>query len=103
MSFPPIHRVVTAHDADGKSVAALNGPLARVVDIAALPGLIFLEVWETQGTAAPVDNGPDPTLQPMMHSAPANGTRIRFVDMPPDENLNGWISSPQSGRLWDRP
>lgn len=89
MSFPPIHRVVTAHDADGKSVVALNGPLPTVVDIAALPGLIFHEVWETQGTPAPVDNGPDPTLQPMTHRAPANGTRIRFVDMPPDENLTG--------------
>ncbi len=95
MSFPPIHRVVTAYDADGKSVAALNGPLARVVDIAALPGLIFHEVWETQGTPAPVDNGPDPTLQSMMHSAPTNGTRIRFVDMPPDKNLTGGISQIQ--------
>ncbi len=89
MSFPPIHRVVTGHDADGKSVAVLDGPLATVVNITALPGLIFHEVWETGGTPAPVDNGPDPTLQPMMHSAPVNGTRIRFVDMPPDENLTG--------------
>ena len=27
MSFPPIHRVVTGHDAEGKAVVASNGPL----------------------------------------------------------------------------
>jgi mannose-6-phosphate isomerase-like protein (cupin superfamily) len=89
MSFPPIHRVVTAHDADGKSIIALNGPLPNVVEVAALPGMIFHEVWETSATPALVDNGPDATLQPMLHRAPKNGTRIRFVDIPPDEQLTG--------------
>jgi len=86
MSLPPIHRVVTAHDADGKAVIASNGPLPNVVELQALPGMIFHEVWETQGTPAPVDNRADPTTGPMMHGAPKNGTRIRFVDLPPDTN-----------------
>jgi hypothetical protein len=47
MSFPPIHRVVTGHDADGKAVVASSGPLPRVIEIAAIPGTVFHEVWST--------------------------------------------------------
>lgn len=85
MSLPPILRVVTGHDSRGKAVIASNGPLPTVVHLESLPGMIFHEVWETSASPAPVDNRPDPTLAPMLHSAPKNGTRIRFVDFPPDE------------------
>lgn len=86
MSFPPIHRVVTGHDAEGRAVISSNGPLPTIVELQAIPGMIFHEVWETRGTPAPVDNCADPTLGPLMHQPPRQGTRIRFVDMPPDEN-----------------
>lgn len=84
MSLPSIHRVVTGHDADGKAIIASNGPLSAVVELQAIPGMIFHEVWETQGMPAPVDNGADPTTGPTMHGPPKHGTRIRFVDLPPD-------------------
>ena len=84
MSFPTIHRVVTAHDANGKAIIASNGPLATVVQIAAIPGTVFHEVWETGGTPAPIDNRADPTTGPLLLPPPAMGTRIRFVDIPPD-------------------
>ncbi|HWW70822.1 MAG TPA: cupin domain-containing protein [Duganella sp.] len=86
MTLPAIHRVVTGHDPDGKAIIASNGPLAAIVELAAIPGMIFHEVWETSATPAPVDNCADPTTGPMMHGAPQNGTRIRFVDLPPDTN-----------------
>ncbi len=84
MSFPPIHRVVTGHDADGKAIVASNGPLPSVIEISALPGTVFHEVWSTSATAAPVDNGPDPTVGPIVLPPPRHGTRMRFVDIPPD-------------------
>ncbi|OGB14954.1 MAG: cupin [Burkholderiales bacterium RIFCSPLOWO2_12_67_14] len=84
MSFPPIHRVVTGHDADGKAIIASSGPLPTVVEIAAIPGTVFHEVWSTTATPAPVDNGADPTLGPLMLPPPQQGTRMRFVDIPPD-------------------
>lgn len=84
MSFPPIHRVVTGHDAEGKAIIASNGPLPTVVDIAAIPGTVFHEVWSTAATPAPVDNGADPTLGALMLPPPGQGTRMRFVDIPPD-------------------
>jgi len=84
MSMPSIHRVVTGHDIDGKAIVASNGPLPTVAPIAAIPGTVFHEVWSTAATPAPVDNGVDPTLGPLMLPPPPQGTRIRFVDIPPD-------------------
>lgn len=84
MSFPPIHRVVTGHDADGRAIITSSGPLPTVVEIAAIPGTVFHEVWSTSGSPAPVDNGADPSLGPLMLPPPARGTRMRFVDIPPD-------------------
>jgi len=84
MSIAPIHRVVTGHDADGRAIVALNGALPTVVEIAAIPGTIFHEAWSTTGSPAPVDNGADPSLGPLMLPPPKQGTRIRFVDIPPD-------------------
>jgi mannose-6-phosphate isomerase-like protein (cupin superfamily) len=84
MSFPPIHRVVTGHDAEGKAIIASNGPLPTVVEIAAIPGTVFHEVWSTAATPAPLDNGADPTLGPLLLPPPRQGTRMRFVDIPPD-------------------
>ncbi|HJV70474.1 cupin domain-containing protein [Ideonella sp.] len=84
MTFPPIHRVVTGHDADGRAIVASDGPLPTVVEIQAIPGTVFHEVWETGATPAPVDNGADPTIGPLKLPPPKQGTRIRFVDIPPD-------------------
>ena len=84
MGFPSIHRVVTGHNTQGRAVVASQGPLPTVVEIAAIPGTVFHEVWSTSQSPAVVDNGPDPTLGPLVLPPPQSGTRIRFVDIPPD-------------------
>ena len=84
MSFPPIHRVVTGHDAQGRSIVSSEGPLPTIVEVAAIPGTLFHEVWSTSTTPVRVDNGADPTLGALVLSPPEQGTRIRFVDIPPD-------------------
>ncbi|RLJ38302.1 cupin domain-containing protein [Acidovorax sp. 106] len=84
MGFPVIHRVVTGHNTQGRAVVASDGPLPTVVDIAAIPGTVFHEVWSTAQSPAIVDNGSDPTLGPLVLPPPHGGTRIRFVDIPPD-------------------
>lgn len=84
MSFPPIHRVVTGHDAQGRSIVSSEGPLPTIVEVAAIPGTLFHEVWSTSTTPVCVDNGADPTLGALVLSPPEQGTRIRFVDIPPD-------------------
>lgn len=84
MSLPPIERIVTGHDGQGRAIVTSQGPLPTAVEIAAIPGTVFHEVWATHATPAPVDNGADPTLGGLMLPPPPNGTRIRFVDIPPD-------------------
>jgi len=86
MSFPPIHRVVTGHDADGKAIVAIDGPPSTIRELSAIPGMIFHEVWEIRDSPAPVDNGPDPTTGPLSHQAPKRGNIMRFVDFPPDSS-----------------
>ncbi|MEK8046878.1 cupin domain-containing protein [Ideonella margarita] len=84
MSFPTIQRVVTGHDSEGKAIVSSHGPLPTVVEIAAIPGTVFHEVWSTSATPAALDNGADPTTAALMLPPPPHGSRMRFVDIPPD-------------------
>ncbi len=84
MSLSSIRRVVTGHDKGGCAVVATDGALPTVIELAAIPGTVFHEVWSTPATPAPIDNGPDPTVGPLKLPPPRQGTRIRFVDIPPD-------------------
>jgi mannose-6-phosphate isomerase-like protein (cupin superfamily) len=86
MTLPAIHRVVTGHDAQGNAIISSDGPLTVVTELKALPGVVFHEVWSTGATPASIDNGADPTLGPITLPPPKNGTRIRFVDIPPDDS-----------------
>ena len=84
MSFPPIRRVVTGHDSQGDAVIAHDGPLPTVVELAHIPGTVFHEVWSTEGSPAAVGDRPDPSAGALRLPPPKLGTRIRFVDIPPD-------------------
>ncbi|MEI8631760.1 hypothetical protein P4S72_05975 [Vibrio sp. PP-XX7] len=47
MRFADIYRVVTGHDDKGHSIILENGPLKTVMDLEAVPGTKFHEVWST--------------------------------------------------------
>jgi mannose-6-phosphate isomerase-like protein (cupin superfamily) len=84
MSFPRIMRVVTGHDLNGKAIVTSQGELPTVVEIQSIPGTTFHEVWNTRASPAPINGDADPTLGPVVLPPPKGGTRIRFVDIPPD-------------------
>jgi len=84
MSLAPIRRVVTGHDGSGQAVVAMDGALPTIVELSAIPGTFFHEVWSTEGTPAAISNSPDPSIGPIRLPPPRHGTRIRFVDIPPD-------------------
>ncbi len=73
MSARPIRRVVTGHDPQGRATIVSDGPLPTVVELAAIPGTVFHEVWSTQGMPAPVGNGADPTPGPLRLPPPRRG------------------------------
>ena len=82
--LPPIHRVVTGHDDEGRAIVVSDGALPSVSRLSSIPGTVFHEVWSTQGMPVVLGNTPDPTLGALMLPPPKHGTRMRFVDIPPD-------------------
>lgn len=80
----PVRRVVTGHDGDGAAIISSDGELPTVREVDVIPGMVFHEVWATQGTPATIDNGADPTTGALVLTPPPSGTRIRFVDFPPE-------------------
>jgi hypothetical protein len=88
-------RVVTGHDAEGKSVFIADGPAPTVFDRGAGRTCVT-ELWETR--AAPADNAgnDDPTLHESRLPPPKNGTIFRIVEYPPDSIRVATLrSSPQ--------
>jgi mannose-6-phosphate isomerase-like protein (cupin superfamily) len=81
-----IRRVVTGHDGEGRSVVQEDGPPARVVTLGGTSGTTFHEIWNTRATPAPVDRAsgepPEPGIALL---PPPGGTRIRILDIPPDD------------------
>lgn len=76
-------RIVTGHNAAGKSILWQDGPSPNVVEV--LPQLNLHELWQT---TAPADNTgeEDTALGPIqLEPRDPSGTVFRIVDFPPDE------------------
>ena len=79
-----LRRVVTGHDAQGRSIILTDGPATSVKEIPTFPGLLLTDFWET--TASPASNAgsADAAARPV-HLEPArNGSIFRMVEFPPD-------------------
>jgi len=79
MSAP--RRIVTGHDASGRSVILSDTPSPKTTDIGTAA---FHEIWVTEATPVQIPAGePEPTDRPIRVGPPANGVMIRFTDMAP--------------------
>ncbi len=86
MSEAPVRRVVTGHDAQGNAVFLEDGPVPRVQRVGGERGPLFFEVWNTRETPARIDRASGEPLEDGIKLAPpASGTRIRVLDIPPDD------------------
>ena len=77
-------RIVTGHDAKGNAIIQSDAPPERVMT---LPhnGPTFYEVWNTRETPARIDrHSGEPREDGVKLSPPRNGTRIRVLDIPPE-------------------
>jgi quercetin dioxygenase-like cupin family protein len=79
---PVPRRVVTGHDADGRSMILSDGPVPKSH---AVSDAVFHEVWSTRETPAPLrrDEAADPTTRPLRTPPDPGGTVIRIVDLQP--------------------
>lgn len=79
-----IRRVVTGHDANGKSVFIIDGPAPNTFSRG--PGsAVVTELWETR--SAPADNrgNEDVTDHPYRLPPPKSGSVFRVIEYPPDK------------------
>ncbi|HYD12495.1 MAG TPA: cupin domain-containing protein [Allosphingosinicella sp.] len=84
MEKPRVRRIVTGHDAEGKSTIIEDGPAPRVVTLDGR-GSAFIELWSTRATPVPIDRASgEPAEEGVRLHPPANGTRLRMVDFPPE-------------------
>lgn len=86
MTETPVRRIVTGHDAQGKAVIQEDGPVPRVQRIGGATGPLFHEIWNTRSTPAQIDAASgEPKEEGITLAPPKNGTRIRVLDIPPDD------------------
>ncbi len=74
-------RIVTGHDASGRSVVVSDAPNPKMLDIGTAA---FHEIWITDRMPVPIAaTEPEPTDRPVRVPPPPNGVMVRFTEMAP--------------------
>ena len=79
-----VRRVLTGHDAAGRSTFIADGPAPNVKEMPHFPGLALTDLWETSGAPASNAGDGDAASRPVRLEPPKNGTILRIVEFPPD-------------------
>jgi hypothetical protein len=89
-------RVVTGHNAQGRSIFVMDGPPPSVHS-RGTGATTSTEFWVTNATPADNTGGDDPTVtQPRRLPPPKNGTVFRVVEYPPDSQRVAALQAPGS-------
>ena len=98
MSNNAFRRIVTGHDDQGRAVILEDGPPPRTARIGGDSGPMFYEVWNTTETPARIDrDSSEPCEEVISLAPPKNGTRIRVLDIPPEDESMAAIT-PEEAR-----
>ena len=101
----PIRRVVTGHDARGRSIFVSDGPSPHVLTIPGRPDFALTNLWVTDGAPASNAGSADAADRPVVLEPPRNGAIFRVVEFPPDRAPGGSGSPsppPPSCSGWSR-
>jgi mannose-6-phosphate isomerase-like protein (cupin superfamily) len=79
-----VRRVVTGHDAEGRSTFIADGEAPNFKEVPVMPGLALTDLWETKGAPASNAGHADAADRPIRLEPPKNGTILRIVEFPPD-------------------
>ena len=79
-----VRRVVTATTAAGRSYFMIDEAAGNVLEQPGR-GLVFHELWVTDGPLADNEGTEDAGARPVEHHPPTGGTRFRIVEFLPDE------------------
>jgi hypothetical protein len=90
----PIRRIVTGHDAQGRSAILSDGPSPHVMTLAGVDNFGMTDLWKTFGTPADNGGGPESCGPPITLAPPPGGTVFRIVEFPPDADyIDRWDRS----------
>jgi hypothetical protein len=81
--LPPIRRIVTGHDSEGRSRIIGDGASPSVRTVPERPGYRVTNLWRTSASPPPVDEPDAIATHPGLPPLPA-GTLLRVVDYPPE-------------------
>src|SRR5262245_50450776 len=79
-----VRRVLTGHDAQGRSTFIADGPAPNMKEMPSFPGLAPTDLWETKSAPASNAGSADAADRPIKLEPPKNGTILRIVEFPPD-------------------
>jgi len=92
----PIRRVVTGHDAAGRSVFITDAAAPHVYNRA--PGsAVVTELWETRAMPADNSGNDEVTDHPFRLAPPRNGSVFRIVEYPPDKQRLAALERQRAG------
>jgi naringenin degradation protein FdeH len=84
MTMPnPVRRVVTGHDAAGRSIFVIDGPTPHVFSRTKGSAVVH-ELWETARTPADNCGSADAIARGHRLPPPKNGSVFRIIEYPPD-------------------
>ena len=102
MKTAPFNRIVTGHDKDGKAIIQECAPPPRVQKVGGETGPWFYEVWNTLQTPVLIDaDSGEPHEDSIQLDPPKGGTRIRVLDIPPDDPSFDNLSEEERFALFD--
>lgn len=85
-----IRRIVTGHNAQGKSVILTDAPSPHVLSLLDDPPLGLTDLWVTSGSPADNTGHVDGAARPIITlEPPPAGTIFRVVEFPPDQATAG--------------
>jgi hypothetical protein len=102
-----IRRILTGHNAAGRSIIAEDTMATSILDLEAVPGLRATDLWETTTAPADLSSAADPVDRPMHLEPQPTGTICRIVEFPPDAawedsiDSSGVFSSMKAGHAAD--
>jgi hypothetical protein len=86
----PIRRIVTGHDAEGRSIIVTDAASPHVQTVGA-DDFGVTDLWKTRGTPADNTGSEDPCGRPITLAPPPQGSVFRVVQFPPDKDyLDKW-------------
>lgn len=96
----PVRRIVTGHDAEGRSVVLSDAPATNLVSNPATPNRGLINLWRTDTTPPSNAGFEDPMAGPLQGLLPPkNGSVFRFFQVAPEKDQAGMTKEEREARL----